>query len=81
MQICFDVSHSVQLPGGLGTRSGGKSEFMEPLASCAVVCGVDAIFVEIHENPKKALSDGPNTLKLSALEGFLRKIKKLENVR
>ena len=79
--ICFDVSHSVQLPGGLGTRSGGKSEFMEPLASCAVVCGVDAIFVEIHENPKKALSDGPNTLKLSALEGFLRKIKKLENVR
>jgi len=75
--VSFDVSHSVQLPGGLGVKSGGQSEFIEPLASCAVVCGADAIFVEVHEDPKKALSDGPNMLKLSALEGFLKKIKKL----
>lgn len=79
--VSFDASHSVQLPGGLGERSGGKREFIEPLASCAVVCGADAIFVEVHENPKKALSDGPNMLKLSDLERFLKKIKKLEDAR
>ena len=79
--VCFDASHSVQLPGGMGAKSGGKSEFIMPLASSAVVCGAEAIFVEVHENPKKAKSDGPNMLKLSALEGFLKKIKKLENIR
>ncbi|UCD55086.1 MAG: 3-deoxy-8-phosphooctulonate synthase [Candidatus Omnitrophota bacterium] len=79
--VCFDASHSVQIPGGLGVKSGGQSEFIEPLALCAVVCGIDAIFVEVHENPKKALSDGPNMLKLSALEKFLKRIKKLENIR
>jgi 2-dehydro-3-deoxyphosphooctonate aldolase (KDO 8-P synthase) len=78
--VCFDASHSVQLPGGLGTKSGGDSEFIAPLASCAVVCGADAIFVEVHENPKKALSDGPNMLKLGELEAFLRHIQKLEKV-
>ena len=79
--ISFDASHSVQLPGGLGTKSGGQSEFIRPLASCAVMCGADAIFVEVHEDPKKSLSDGPNTLKLSALEKFLKYIKKVENAR
>ncbi|MGB2705735.1 MAG: 3-deoxy-8-phosphooctulonate synthase [Candidatus Omnitrophota bacterium] len=79
--ISFDASHSVQLPGGLDKRSGGKREFIEPLASCAVVCGADAIFVEVHENPNKALSDGPNMLKLSDLERFLKKINKLEDAR
>lgn len=79
--IMFDASHSVQLPGGLGTKSGGQSQFIKPLASCAVVCGVDAIFLEVHENPKKALSDGPNMLKLAELEGFLKSIKKLEIAR
>ena len=78
--ICFDASHSVQIPGGLGTKSGGMSEFIEPLASCAVVCGADAIFLEIHENPKHALSDGPNMLELSSLEKFLKRMKKLESV-
>lgn len=78
--VCFDASHSVQLPGGLGAKSGGQSEFIGPLASCACVCGADAIFVEVHENPKKALSDGPNMLKMSALEKFLKKIKKLEKI-
>jgi len=79
--VCFDASHSVQLPGGMGKKSGGKSEFIEPLASSAVVCGADAIFIEVHENPKKAKSDGANMLKLSALKTFLKKIKKLESLR
>jgi len=79
--VCFDASHSVQLPGGLGVKSGGQSEFITPLASCAVMCGADAIFVEVHENPKKALSDGPNMLKLSSLERFLRKLKRAEGIR
>jgi len=79
--VCFDASHSVQLPGGLGARSGGQSEFITPLASSAVVCGADAVFVEVHENPKKALSDGPNMLKLSSLERFLKKLKRAEDIR
>jgi len=79
--ICFDASHSVQLPGGLGTKSGGNREYIEPLSSCAVVCGVDAVFLEVHENPKRALSDGPNMVKLSMLEGLIKRIKKLERVR
>lgn len=79
--VCFDASHSVQLPGGLGVKSGGESEFIEPLASSACVCGADAIFIEVHENPRKALSDGPNMLKLAALEKFLKKIKKVEGIR
>lgn len=79
--VCFDASHSVQVPGGLGAKSGGERQFIEPLAGSAVVCGADAIFVEVHENPKKALSDGPNMLKLSVLERFLKKIKRLESIR
>jgi 2-dehydro-3-deoxyphosphooctonate aldolase (KDO 8-P synthase) len=79
--VCFDASHSVQIPGGLGTKSGGMSEFITPLALSACVCGAGAIFVEVHENPKKALSDGPNMLKLGALEKFLKRIKKMETVR
>lgn len=79
--VCFDASHSTQLPGGLGQRSGGESEFIEPLASCAVICGAEAIFVEVHINPKKALSDGPNMLKMSKLESFIKRIKELEGVR
>jgi len=79
--VCFDASHSVQLPGGQGSKSGGMSEFITPLASCACVVGADAIFVEVHEDPKSALSDGPNMLKLSDLEKFLNTIKRLESVR
>jgi len=79
--VCFDASHSVQLPGGLGNRSGGQKEFIEPLASAAVVCGADAIFAEVHENPKKALSDGPNMLNFRELAVLLEKIKRLESVR
>ena len=79
--VCFDASHSVQLPGGLGTKSGGESDFIQPLALCACISGADAIFVEVHENPGRAKSDGPNMLKLSDLNKFLAAIKKIESVR
>jgi 2-dehydro-3-deoxyphosphooctonate aldolase (KDO 8-P synthase) len=72
--VVYDATHSVQIPGGKGTASGGMSEFIPTLASCAVVAGADAIFMEIHETPDKALSDGPNALALSQLEPLLRKL-------
>ena len=78
--VCFDASHSVQIPGGLGTKSGGTSEFIKPLSYAAVSCGVDALFVEVHENPRQAKSDGPNMLRLKELGAFLKKVKKLESV-
>src|ERR1700752_2645943 len=58
--VVFDVTHSVQLPGGQGNASGGQPEFIEPLARAAVAAGVDGIFLETHDNPAEALSDGPN---------------------
>jgi 2-dehydro-3-deoxyphosphooctonate aldolase (KDO 8-P synthase) len=69
--VVFDAGHSVQLPGGLGACSGGQREFIVALARAAVAVGVDAIFVEVHENPDKALCDGPNSLPLSEVEPFL----------
>ena len=72
--VVYDATHSVQIPGGKGTASGGMAEFIPTLASCAVVAGADAIFMEIHENPAKALSDGPNALALSQLEPLLKKL-------
>ena len=72
--VVYDATHSVQIPGGKGTASGGMSEFIPTLARCAVVAGADAIFMEIHENPAKALSDGPNALALSQLEPLLKKL-------
>lgn len=70
--VIYDATHSVQIPGGKGTSSGGMSEFIPMLARCAVVAGADAIFMEIHENPAKALSDGPNALALSKLDPLLK---------
>jgi len=72
--VVYDATHSVQIPGGKGTASGGMSEFIPTLARCAVVAGADAIFMEIHENPAKALSDGPNALALSQLKPLLKKL-------
>lgn len=72
--VVYDATHSVQIPGGKGTASGGMSEFIPTLASCAVVAGVDAVFMEIHENPDKALSDGPNALEFSRLRPLLKKL-------
>jgi 2-dehydro-3-deoxyphosphooctonate aldolase (KDO 8-P synthase) len=70
--VVFDATHSVQKPGGLGTTSGGESQYIPLLARCAVAAGVDAIFLETHPNPAQALSDGPNTLPLKNLENLLK---------
>lgn len=69
--VVFDVTHSLQLPGGLGHATGGQPEYIEPLARAGVACGVDAVFMEVHDNPEKALSDGPNALPLHRLEPLL----------
>ena len=69
--VVFDVTHSLQLPGGLGDATGGQSEYIEPLARAGVACGVDAVFMEVHECPERALSDGPNALPLERMEALL----------
>src|SRR5437868_649561 len=69
--VVFDVTHSLQLPGGLGHATGGQSEYIEPLARAGVACGVDAVFMEVHDRPQKALSDGPNALPLNRLQPLL----------
>jgi 2-dehydro-3-deoxyphosphooctonate aldolase (KDO 8-P synthase) len=69
--VVFDVTHSLQLPGGLGHATGGQSEYIEPLARAGVACGVDAVFMEVHDCPEKALSDGPNALPLDRLAPLL----------
>src|SRR3982750_1650890 len=63
--VCFDVTHSLQLPGGLGKATGGQSEYIEDFARAGVACGVDAVFMEVHDDPAKAPSDGPNQLPLN----------------
>jgi 2-dehydro-3-deoxyphosphooctonate aldolase (KDO 8-P synthase) len=75
--VVFDVTHSVQLPGGAGKSSGGQPEFIEPLARAATAVGVDGLFLEIHEEPAKALSDGRNALPLAQLPWLLRKITRI----
>ena len=70
--VIFDATHSVQLPGGLGSASGGQREFVAPLARAAVATGVDAVFLEVHEDPDAALCDGPNAFALEDLPGLLR---------
>ena len=75
--VVFDVTHSVQLPGGQGNASGGQPEFIEPLARAGVAAGVDGIFLETHDNPAAALSDGANALPLPQLTGLLTRLKEL----
>ncbi len=72
--VVFDATHSVQLPGGLGSASGGDRRFTLPLARAAASIGVDALFLEVHPNPEKAISDGPNMVPLDRLEEFLCQI-------
>ncbi len=62
--VVYDVTHSLQLPGGLGQATGGQPEYIEPMARAGVACGVDAVFMEVHDNPAVAPSDGPNMLPL-----------------
>jgi 2-dehydro-3-deoxyphosphooctonate aldolase (KDO 8-P synthase) len=79
--VVFDATHSVQLPGGAGTRSGGERQYVPPLARAAVAVGVDALFMEIHEDPDRTLpdgrplSDGPNMLRLDDLPRLLDEVR------
>ena len=75
--VVFDVTHSVQLPGGAGKSSGGQPEYIEPLARAGTAVGVDGVFLEVHENPAKALSDGTNALPLAELPALLGKLKQI----
>jgi 2-dehydro-3-deoxyphosphooctonate aldolase (KDO 8-P synthase) len=72
--VVFDVTHSVQLPGGEGKSSGGQPEFIEPLARAGTAIGADGLFLEVHDNPAKALSDGTNALALGKLQPMLERI-------
>jgi 2-dehydro-3-deoxyphosphooctonate aldolase (KDO 8-P synthase) len=72
--VIFDATHAVQQPGGQGTTSGGQREFVAPLARAAVAVGVDGLFLEVHPNPDKALSDGPNMVPLHRLEALLSQL-------
>ncbi len=78
--VVFDVTHSLQLPGGLGHATGGQSEYIEPLARAAVACGVDAVFMEVHNAPELALSDGPNALPLERLAPLLETLRDLHEL-
>jgi 2-dehydro-3-deoxyphosphooctonate aldolase (KDO 8-P synthase) len=72
--VVFDVTHSLQLPGGQGQSSGGQPQFIPHLARAGVAAGVDGLFMEVHDNPAKALSDGPNALNLSLLPDLLEQL-------
>lgn len=78
--VVFDATHSVQLPGAAGSSSGGQPEFIEPLARAAVATGfVDGVFVEVHEEPSRALSDGANALRLDKLGSLLHRLRRLHD--
>jgi 2-dehydro-3-deoxyphosphooctonate aldolase (KDO 8-P synthase) len=76
--VVFDATHSVQLPGGQGESSGGQREFVEYLSRAAVATGIDGIFMEVHEDPDKALCDGPNSIPLGELAGLLKKLRAID---
>jgi len=78
--VVLDATHSLQLPGGLGGASGGERQYIPTLARAGAAAGVDALFMEVHEDPEHALSDGPNSLMLKDFEGLLRIIKRIDAV-
>ena len=78
--VVFDATHSVQKPGGNGNATGGNREYVEYLAKAAICCGADHLFMEIHPNPDDALSDGPNMVRLSEVEGILERILRVKHV-
>jgi 2-dehydro-3-deoxyphosphooctonate aldolase (KDO 8-P synthase) len=75
--VVLDVTHSLQLPGGEGTRSGGQPEFIETLARAGVAAGVDGVFMEVHDRPAQALSDGPNALLLRRFKPLAARLRDL----
>ena len=76
--VVYDVTHSVQRPGGLGDRSGGDAHFIDTLGPAGVAAGVDGLFMEVHGNPARALSDGPNAYRLSRLSSLLRRLLRVQ---
>ncbi|HEV2687536.1 MAG TPA: 3-deoxy-8-phosphooctulonate synthase [Bryobacteraceae bacterium] len=78
--VVFDATHSVQLPGGMGSASGGQPQFIPTLARAAVAAGVDGVFVEVHEAPERALSDGPNALRLELLAPLWEKLQTIHRL-
>ncbi|MSP40891.1 MAG: 3-deoxy-8-phosphooctulonate synthase [Deltaproteobacteria bacterium] len=76
--VVFDATHSLQLPGGLGNASGGERKFVPALARAGVAVGIDALFMEVHEDPEHALSDGPNSLALDSFENLLNAVKQID---
>lgn len=78
--VVLDVTHGVQLPGGSGASSGGQPQFIEPLARAGVAVGIDAVFLEVHEEPERALSDGANALRLDRLPELIRVLKEIDGL-
>ena len=79
--VCFDATHSVQLPGGQGATSGGQRKHIPALARAALAVGVDALFMEVHDDPDRALSDGPNMVPLASLPALLRQLLAIDAAR
>ncbi|MCS7081219.1 MAG: 3-deoxy-8-phosphooctulonate synthase [Chloracidobacterium sp.] len=79
--VVFDVTHSLQRPGGRGASSDGDAAFIPPLARAGVACGVDGLFMEVHDDPPRALSDGPNALPLDQLPHLLRQLMAIDRAR
>ncbi|MBV9611274.1 MAG: 3-deoxy-8-phosphooctulonate synthase [Acidobacteriaceae bacterium] len=78
--VVFDATHSVQLPGAAGNVSGGQAQFIEPLARAAVAVGIAGVFVEVHDAPERALSDGPNALRLDVLAQFWKRLTQIDRL-
>ena len=78
--VVFDATHSVQQPGGMGEKSGGQREFVPHLARAAIAVGIGAIFIETHEDPDNAPSDGPNMVPLKELKDLLKKLIKIDQI-
>jgi len=78
LPVCFDATHSVQLPGGQGDRSGGEREFVATLARAAVAVGVDALFFEVHDDPDHAPCDGPNQIRLDDFPALIETLQRID---
>jgi len=78
--VIFDATHSVQLPGAAGGKSGGQREFIAPLARAAVATGIDGVFMEVHEDPDRALSDGPNSYPLDRVQVLIEDLKRIHEI-
>ena len=78
--VVMDATHSVQIPGGQGTTSGGQSQYVPHMARAAAAVGIDALFLEVHDNPEEALSDGPNMVRLDKLEKLLTDVLAIDKI-